>query len=304
MTTLPPTMNKKRKTDEGATVEEEKDKDKVSAQRTLAIDKWWIEDYPLYGEYKPIEAPDGKSFFESVPGRPKNTHKFSGYSPMYEHSFDRKLLPWHEVKAGNGILLYPHELRSERNLRLQTYYYGGRAEPTRGNCPICGASGPLLGYCQNGCKDPWESRIRYRDYFGNYEERGEVYDNLAPEKDPLGISRWACKSLTSRYWPILMPNKKAIIDPELWAELFYDMPIYKVKICEYLEAVTPSRRGEVRSDQDKSADEPWSFDGDPRYHWTSGRVEHDTYVLRPEDPKWIQFVKFCEKTQGWGHPYN
>ena len=44
------------------------------------------------------------------------------------------------------------------------------------------------------------------------------------------------------------------------------------------------------------------FDGDPRYHWVSSKVEHNTYVLRPEDPMWIQFVKFCEE-QKWGHPY-
>ena len=45
------------------------------------------------------------------------------------------------------------------------------------------------------------------------------------------------------------------------------------------------------------------FNGDPRYHWVCGKVKHDRYVLRPEDLRWIQFVKFCKK-QEWGHPYN
>ena len=133
----PPIMYKKRKVDEDLTIDEE-EANKASAHRTLKIDRWWVENYQKYGNFTPsahyYRAPyeNGHEIIEEVehPDYKPEELKFSGYSPAYEWSFGGLLLPWHEVKAKNGILLYPEELKKEENRNLQTYYYSGRAEPT------------------------------------------------------------------------------------------------------------------------------------------------------------------------------
>ena len=291
-------MYKKRKVDEKLTIEEE-EANKASAHRTLKIDRWWVENYQKYGNFTPCAHYYGQEMIEEVfhPTYKPEELKFSGYSPAYEWSFGGLLLPWHEVKAKNGILLYPEELKKEENRNLQTYYYSGRAEPTRGNCPICGASGPLGEMCQNRCKDPWESRESMQ-ILTEYK----TWYNLHPSQDPLGISKWACGSFYSHYWAIMTPDKRAIIDPELWAEIFYDMPPYKTIIMEYLGEDAPTRRGKVKSRQPKRHDENWSFDGMREYN--SGTIIVDKYVLTEEDTKWQHFVWFCEENMKWGHPYN
>ena len=271
------TKFKKRKTEEGPTIIEDDKEDKASVQRTSKIDQWWIEDYPEHGEAMPGPYPSGIE--QTIPEytyKPEEL-KFSGFSSMYKHAFGGQLLPWHEVKASNGILMYRSELKSEKNRNLQTYYYSGWAEPTRGNCPICGASGPLGRFCANGCKDPWESREKIEDAWeaGDFDKisycgedfGGTQWYNLPQEEDPLGISKWACESNRSRYWIIMTPDQRAIIDAELWAEVFYDMPAYRAIIMEYLGEDPPTRRAIVPSNLVKWDEENWTFDGPHGGQW-------------------------------------
>ena len=86
----------------------------------------------------------------------RNERRFLGFSKSYYHAFGGRLLPCHEVKAQNGIVWLKNEaLMIENTTKCGFSKKTGRqgwAVPTRGNCMVCGGSGPVGRNCQNGCR--------------------------------------------------------------------------------------------------------------------------------------------------------
>ena len=69
---------------------------------------------------------------------------------IFPHGQDypRFLRPRDEVRPRNGFVWQPTDRTRRRNIGKCTYI---RPLPSRGNCVMCGRSGPLGQHCSNGC---------------------------------------------------------------------------------------------------------------------------------------------------------
>ena len=71
-----------------------------------------------------------------------------GDSWKYAKEFGQNIRACDEVRATNGIIFTKKDYKSPENKRKSNYRY---AYPTRGNCSVCGQSGPLGHLCMHGC---------------------------------------------------------------------------------------------------------------------------------------------------------
>ena len=88
---------------------------------------------------------------------------FPHYHNEYYLNTKGNLLPWHEVKAINGIVWKYDEAYLTQNKDICSYVRGGSsmwgssrtdyAIPTRGNCIKCEANGALGKRCHNMCTE-------------------------------------------------------------------------------------------------------------------------------------------------------
>ena len=119
------------------------------------------------------------------------------------------LHPEDEVRAYNGYVLLPEDCRRNANINKCTYL---RPVPTRGNCVMCGRSGPLGGFCSNGCKydevsnDNVQGLESLKERSREYQEDGDL--NIKPNE-------------RVQYRMILTPKHSNVIDAVHFAELMH-----------------------------------------------------------------------------------
>ena len=120
-----------------------------------------------------------------------------GY-PYYLHARD-------EFKAKNGYIFTKADKDRKKNITNCSYE---RPLPSRGNCCMCGRSGPLGEPCTNGCKyERWASDSL------NWAAQERKYKN-----DP-DLALQAGDPTTYRIF--LTPKKGNMIDAVYWAEMMY-----------------------------------------------------------------------------------
>ena len=130
---------------------------------------------------------------------------------IHPHGLDypSTLRPQDEVRAQNGYVWLPEDRSRDTNWAKCTYL---RPVPTRGNCVICGRSGPLGGFCSNGCKYDEVSNENVqgldclKERATTYQEDGDL--NIKPNE-------------RSQYRMILTPRHNNVIDAVHFAELMY-----------------------------------------------------------------------------------
>ena len=154
-----------------------------------------------------------------------NNFIFLGFSKAYYKAFGGRLLPCHEVKAQNGIVWLKNEALMIENTTKCGYSKEfdrqGWAIPTRGNCMVCGGSGPVGRNCQNGCRIATNEETRKKDRFWSFL------------REP--TDEWTKDDGWSYYQLIKMPNDGGIIDAELFAEANYDDLDITTTIMSYLK---------------------------------------------------------------------
>ena len=110
-----------------------------------------------------------------------------------------------KVKAKNGYIFTMADKNRKKNIENCSYE---RPLPSRGNCCMCGRSGPLGETCTNGCKyESWASENL------NLAAKERQYKN-----DPdLAIQAGD----PTNYRIFLTPKKGNMIDAVYWAEMMY-----------------------------------------------------------------------------------
>ena len=168
-----------------------------------------------------LESGDDYNAWGSV----KDKTIFMGFSKAYYNAFGGRLLPCHEVKAQNGIVWFKDEAFMMENTTKCGYSKmadrQGWAVPTRGNCMVCGGSGPVGRDCQNGCRIATNEDTRKTDRFWSFL------------REP--TDKWTKDDGWSYYQLIKMPNDGGIIDAELFAEANYDDSDITTTILLYLK---------------------------------------------------------------------
>ena len=144
-------------------VEEEYQKKKFNGG--LSSCQWLQHDKHLFGKSWQNFDEDEWSFKVGAEYEAREHAIFPNYSVHYYLANNGRLLPWHEVKACNGIVWRHRETYLTENedkcayvgppRKKCKYDYGpGKSDyaiPTRGNCPVCGGNGPLAQICVNQC---------------------------------------------------------------------------------------------------------------------------------------------------------
>ena len=163
----------------------------------------------------------------------------SGY-PKYLRARDK-------IRAKNGYVFTQYDKDRHRN-KIRCSYE--RPIPTRGNCAMCGRSGPLGEDCSNGCKyESWAVE----------EHNAMTAEERQYRDDPdLNIR----VGTPCAYRILLSPKKGNMIDAVYWAKIMYQ------GVHEDQENFRDFRRrskeererkhDRVRSDQEKWED-PWIF---------------------------------------------
>ena len=163
----------------------------------------------------------------------------SGY-PTYLRARD-------EIRAKNGYVFTQYDKERNRNKQRCNYE---RPIPSRGNCVMCGRSGPLGEDCSNGCKyESWA----VRDHNAITAEERQYRD------DPdLNIR----VGTPCAYRILLSPKKGNMIDAVYWAEIMYqgvheDQSNYR-EFKRKPKVDQEKKHDRIRSDQEKWED-PWMF---------------------------------------------
>ena len=149
-----------------------------------------------------------------------------------------------EVKAKNGYIFTMADKNRKKNIENCSYE---RPLPTRGNCCMCGRSGPLGEFCSNGCKyESWASENL------NLAAKERKYKN-----DPdLAIQAGD----RTNYRIFLTPKKGNMIDAVYWAEMMYQgVHEEQENYGEFLRKSKEERdrkHDKIRADLEKWED-PW-----------------------------------------------
>ena len=123
--------------------------------------------------------------------------------------YPRILRAQDEVRAKNGYVWLATDRSRESNALKCTY---DRPVPSRGNCVMCGRSGPLGQFCSNGCKYDCVSTDNIRG-MDSPPERSAEYDS----DGDLHIQ----PSERVQYRMIKTPKNNNVIDAVYFAELMY-----------------------------------------------------------------------------------
>ena len=124
-----------------------------------------------------------------------------------------RLLPWHDIKAYNGIV-WKHKETYLTEKAGKCSYVGPQdqpdrsnyAIPTRGNCKECGANGPLSQMCVNECA---------------YTPKNLMVRDKEIEEDYPFMMKWMydrCDYGYGFYQLMITPDKKGIVDAEFFLE--------------------------------------------------------------------------------------
>ena len=158
--------------------------------------------------------------------------------------YPKYLRPRDEIRARNGYVFSKEDKDRKRNIERCTY---SRPIPSRGNCCMCGRSGPLGEECTNGCSyERWAAE----DLVWAAEERKYQDDPDLHIKagDP------------TTYRILLTPEKSNMIDAVYWAEMMYqgvhpEQDNYKEFMRKSKEE-RGRRHDKIKSSQEKWVD-PW-----------------------------------------------
>ena len=225
-----------------------------------------------------LESSDESNAWSSIRG----DTIFTGFSKRYYTLFGGRLLPCHEVKAKNGIVWFRDEARLIENTVKCGYASKpdgqGWAMPTRGNCMVCGGSGPVRETCQNGCRRATNEETKKKDRFWSF---------LREPSD-----KWTTDNGWSCYEFIKMPNDGGIIDAEFFAEANYDDSDIAATIMSYMR-IKPRASGRVSPRLTMNVIYP---------DWLEDFWAESTRRLEEDHPSWKRVVKLCEE-KGYGHPY-
>ena len=220
---------------------------------------------------------------------------FPHYNNDYYRHTKGHLLPWHEVKAIDGIVWKYEEayltqnkdicsyVRRKPNQRQNGFWMGNYAIPTRGNCLKCGANGPLGKKCHNKCT---ETGLQYT---GNESQWGHILKWSKKYHNDKDEDRKYDRCL---FTLMKTPDNKGIIDAEFYSEACF------VKANDEIERTILSyigyeARGRV-SPRLKRNYVPY---------WLEDFLKKEIYVcnLKEDDKNWKKVVELCEQ-KGYGHP--
>ena len=202
-----------------------------------------------------------------------------------------KLLPWHEVKAFNGIVWKHKEAFLTENADKCSYVGSGEfgdqsdyAIPTRGNCRECGANGPLGKICINMCMYV-PTKYMVRD-----KEDKEKYPFL---KKWIGEDRYEYKR--AKYQMMMTPDKEGIVDAEFFSLACAKVPETDVErnVMNFL-----SQKHKIRARVSSCLMKAFVPKNEELL-----KFKKVIFQLREDDVMWKKVVKLCED-KGYGHPTN
>ena len=219
---------------------------------------------------------------------------FPHFSIEYYLNTKGNLLPWHEVKAINGIVWKYDEAYLTQNKDICSYVRGGSsmwgssrtdyAIPTRGNCLKCGANGALGQRCHNMCT---EIGIEYTSD-DSRSEHFLKWSRKQCEDEGEKVSRTGCI-----FQLMKTPDNKGIIDAKFYSEACFVNSKSKIDRL-ILSYVGYEARGRVSPRLQRSYCMPYRLK-----HFLE-REEH-VCSLKTDDENWKKVFKLCGK-KGYGHP--
>ena len=219
---------------------------------------------------------------------------FPYYHNEYYLQAKGNLLPWHEVKAINGIIWKYEEAYLTQNRELCTYArkpmrnWGGGwytyAIPTRGNCERCGANGPLGRRCHNGCTHiglRYNNKDSFKDHILKWSKK-QHFD----EGEKVRSRRCIFKMMKT-------PGNKGVIDAEFYSEACFVNSSDEINRM-ILGYVGYQARGRVSPRLKRF------YNNTPKLEQFLMRKEN-VVDLKEDDEEWKKVVELCEK-KGYGHP--
>ena len=219
---------------------------------------------------------------------------FPHYHNEYYLNTKGNLLPWHEVKAINGIVWKYDEAYLTQNKDICSYVRGGSsmwgssrteyAIPTRGNCIKCGANGALGKRCHNMCT---EIGIQYASEDSRFEHILK-WSRKQHQVEGGKVSDSGCIFKLMK-----TPDNKGIIDAEFYSEACFVNSESEIDRL-ILSYVGYEARGRVSPRLQRSYCMPY------RLKHFLNRDEH-VVSLKADDKNWKKVVELCEK-KGYGHP--
>ena len=123
------------------------------------------------------------------------------------HPYPMFLRGCDEVKARNGFVWCRSDTERAKNAEKCSYR---RPIPTRGNCVMCGRSGPLGQYCSNRCRYDKMSRSTLRKSAHQREVNYKTDPDLQIKKNG-----------KSQYRIMLTPDNENMIDAVYFANMMY-----------------------------------------------------------------------------------
>jgi len=163
----------------------------------------------------------------------------------HDQNYPTFLLPRDEVRPRNGFVWLPSDRTRRRNIEKCTYI---RPLPSRGNCVMCGRSGPLGQHCSNGCVYDRVSVDNIKE-LDTVPERSDVFEEDADLHIQMGAP--------VQYRLISTPKHNNVIDAVYFAELMYN-GVDKEE-DHYDEWIKRSNRFRMRKhDKIRANEERWS----------------------------------------------
>ena len=250
---------------------------------------------PWVKQLRPDVVSDEYSYAETRHENYTNRRKiYPHYHNDYYRNTKGHLLPWHEVKAINGIVWKHEEAYLTQNKDICSYvrknsqpgrnYWSNYAIPTRGNCERCGANGPLGRRCHNKCT---EIGLQYNSE-DSFNEHILKWSRKQNNDEGEEVSVRGCT-----FELMLTPDNKGIIDAEFYSEACFVDSNDEVNrlIFRYFGY---EARGRVSPRLQRFEYLPWRY---------GQFLSDECYVrsLKEDDESWKKVVKLCKK-KGYGHP--
>ena len=190
--------------------------------------------------------------------------------------YPQYLRPRDEIRAKNGYVFTQADKERKKNRDRCQYE---RPIPSRGNCAMCGRSGPLGEECSNGCKyESWA-----------VEDHNEVTAVERRYRDDPDLC--ITEGTPCAYRILLTPKKANMIDAVYWAEIMYqgvheDQENYR-EFRRRSKEERDRKHDRIRSDQEKWED-PWVWQF--RLHqdcqwWANVKAVSATEDIDLEKPK-------------------
>ena len=272
-------------------VEEEYQKKKFNGG--LSSCQWLEHDKHLFGKSWQNFDEDEWSFKVGAEYEAREHAIFANYSIHYYSAYNGRLLPWHEVKACNGIVWRHRETYLTENedkcayvgppRKKCKYDYGpGKSDyaiHTRGNCLVCGGNGPLARRCINKCNYIPKEKMKNRKkkYEGQHSLIFEWVDNGEASKG---------KSI---YRMMRTPDNKGVVDAEFYSEACFKEP--KSDLEHYIMSFANKEykaRARVSPRKSRIYYMPTTY---PEFM----RSIIYSFHLREDDTAWKKVVKLCEE---------